>query len=116
MILLPPHTTPTKRLHTLNINAIGIGRGDPGRPPISLFNTAINVQEFRLPSKRSPPLDHFAFPNLTFFELSAAPVEEFQALQLLDFLEASPMLQSACMKIAGDILLAASFPRSSPSV
>ena len=73
-------------------------------PPLPLFNTAINVQEFRLHSKRSLPLDHFAFPNLA-FELSVTPVEELRASQLLDFLEASPMLQAVCMKIDGDIFL-----------
>ena len=92
-------------LRALNINAVGIGRGDPGRPPLPLFSNAVNLQEFRLHSKMSPPLDHFAFPNLTFFELSVAPVEEFRASQLLDFLEASPMLQAVRVKIDGDILL-----------
>ena len=56
-------------------------------------------------SKKSPPLDNFAFPNLTFFELSVMPMEELRASQLLDFLEASPRLQAVRMEIAGDILL-----------
>ena len=93
---------PLPLLHTLIINAVGIGRGDLSRPPLSLFNNVINAQEFRLHSKRSLPLDHFALPSLT-FELSVAPAEELRASQSLDFLETSPMLRAPRVKIDGDI-------------
>ena len=56
-------------------------------------------------SRYTPPLNHFVFPNLTLFELSVAQVEEFRASQLLNFLEASPTLQTVDVKIFAEILL-----------
>jgi hypothetical protein len=41
----------------------------------------------------TPPLSHFIFPNLVVFDYKVRPWEPFCALQLLDFLETSPMLQ-----------------------
>ena len=101
---------PFPLLHTLRINAVD--EWDEMTPPsLPLFTGAINLKEFVLQSERSPFLHHFIFPNLTTFELSACPVEEdFRASQLLDFLEASPMLQTVHMKIMGDISLEG-FPR-----
>ena len=53
-----------------------------------------------------PFLDHFAFPNLTTFELSSTPEdEEFPVSQLLNFLEASPTLQVVRIKIEAVIFL-----------
>ena len=57
-----------------------------------LFSTAVDLKKFRLLSV-SPPLNHFVFPNLVEFHLSVEPWEDLHALRLLDFLEASPLLQ-----------------------
>ena len=90
---------PLPLLRTLNINAIqGI---DPDGP---LFNGAVDLTVFRLHSARSLSLSHFVFPNLTSFDLAIAE-ELFRGSQLLDFLEASPMLQAVRMKIIGPISL-----------
>ena len=99
---------PLPLLRTLSINATGIsisGSDVMNPPPPAFFSNAMNLQEFRLRSEGSPFLNHFAFPNLTFFELSVVPMEELRASQLLDFLEASPMLQAVRVKIDGDIFL-----------
>ena len=41
------------------------------------------------------------FPNLVSFDLQAGSPEDFSVLQLLDFLESSPILETVRMKIAG---------------
>ena len=46
----------------------------------------------------------FVFPNLVLFELSATPSADFSTSQLLDFLEASQMLQTVHIKIIARIL------------
>ena len=68
-------------------------------PSHPLFRAAVDLKEFRLHSDVSSLLSCFIFPNLTSFELSVAAVEEFRGSQLLDFLEASPMLQVVDMRI-----------------
>ena len=89
----------------------GLGTLDSMTPPsIPLFTNAPNVREFILNSERFPFLAHFVFPNLTTFNLSATPSAkfrlEYRALELLDFLEASPRLQTVSIKlIAGTINL-----------
>ena len=102
---------PLPFLRTLNINALQI---DPDGPDVTivtppsrpLFNGAVELKEFCLHSEGSPLLSHFVFPNLTSFELFVAPVEEeFRSSQLLDFLEASPMLQVVRIKIVTTISL-----------
>ena len=92
---------PLPLLHTLNINAPDVM--SPSSLP--LFSNAVNLQAFRLSPEGSQPLKLFAFPNLTSFELSMASQEEFWASHLLDFLEASPMLQVVHVKILVDIFL-----------
>ena len=72
-------------------------------PSSLLFSNAVDLREFKLSSRYSPFLNSFVFPNLTSFELSVERVEGFQASQLLDFLEASPMLRKVQMKIIADI-------------
>ena len=77
-------------------------------PSTHLFDTAVNLRVFRFHSGsgRSPPLSHFAFPNLVEFDFRMQQwAEDFHALQLLDFLEASPMLRTVCMKVIGIIWL-----------
>jgi hypothetical protein len=70
-------------------------------PSLPLFSSAVNLRDFTLHSERFPFLGHFIFPNLTRFELLVTPALEpgYRALEILNFLEASPMLQSVLMKI-----------------
>ena len=48
-------------------------------------------------------LGQFTFPKLTTLELSTPPIESLAAPDLLDFLRASPALQTVEMKITSDI-------------
>ena len=97
---------PLPLLRTLEIDEIE--EVDPFSPNriiphlIPFFSNTANLQEFRLHSPRWLPLNHFTFPNLAFFELSVL-VGGLRVPQLLDFLEASPVLQKVDMKIYGDI-------------
>ena len=131
IMLLPPHTEritdvelanthwediqmfseitsgPLPLLHALDINAVlEIDPEDSEEmtaPSHPLFTGAVDLKEFRLHSDWSPFLSHFVFPNLTSFELSVASTTywEHRSSELLDFLEASPMLRVVHMKIAG---------------
>ena len=75
-------------------------------PSLPLFSGAVNLKNFILLPEGAPFLNHFAFPNLTTFELSSTSVDEdFPASQLLNFLEASPTLQVVRIKIEADIFL-----------
>jgi hypothetical protein len=74
-------------------------------PSSPLFGNGVNLKEFFLRSEESPSLGNFRFPNLTTFELSARPEQDFHASQLLNFLEASPMLQTVDMKIIANVVL-----------
>ena len=136
---LPPHTTqigyiyfndcywgeiqrfseinsgPLPLLQILRISAvkeIHLGGPDTMTPPsLPLFRNAVNLEKLVLHSEGSPYLSHFIFPNLTTLELSGTPGEEgFRASHLLDFLEASPMLQTVHVKVIADIPVG-SFPR-----
>ena len=95
-------------LRTLLINAVKeLNPDSPSAmtsPSLPLFGNAVNLEEFSFHSEGSPSLSHFVFPSLTAFELSATQAEGFRVSQLLDFLEASPMLQKVHMKIISDIL------------
>jgi hypothetical protein len=70
-------------------------------PLLPLFSGAVDLKNF-LRSRGIPFLNHFAFPNLTTFELIAMP-KEFHASQLFDFLEASPTLRTVRIEIAVEI-------------
>ena len=74
-------------------------------PSTRFFSTAVNLKGFYFYqlSGWSPPLSHFVFPNLIEFEFSGPPKEFSSALQLLDFLEASPILRR--VHIMGDVSL-----------
>ena len=66
-----------------------------------LFGGAINVEDFYLCTHSSLRLSLFAFPNLTAFKFETrGDLERFSASLLLDFLEASPLLQVLDMTIA----------------
>ena len=90
---------PLPLLRTLKINAVDMTVS----PSLPLFSGAVNLKNFSLSSEGMPFLNHFAFPNLTTFELSTAG-EEFPISQLLNFLEALPTLQTVRMKIGAEAL------------
>ena len=98
-------------LHTSEINIARDPRSDDEPdamtpPSLLLFSNAINLERFVLCLHGSSALSHFVFPNLTAFVLSTlSQWYEFQALDLLNFLEASPMLQTVHMEIITTILL-----------
>ncbi|KAF9783878.1 hypothetical protein BJ322DRAFT_1109724 [Thelephora terrestris] len=66
-------------------------------PPI--FRSSIDLEEFVIRSGRLSLLSCFLFPNLTTFELSSGPEHELTASYLLDFLKASPTLQTVDVEI-----------------
>jgi len=92
-------------LRTLNIaRGIEPSRHDVVTPPSHpFFSGAIGLKEFSLDSRGSPFLSHFVFPSLTSFELSVDSEAKFRGSRLLDFLEASPMLQVVDVKILTDL-------------
>ncbi|KAF9783846.1 hypothetical protein BJ322DRAFT_882676 [Thelephora terrestris] len=102
---------PLPLLHTLTISTTeeqSPGDTNMMAPPSTpLFTNAVNLRAFRFSSKSewSPSFSQFFFPNLVSFDLSAAPWDEFHALQLLDFLQASPMLRRVHMDIVAHISL-----------
>ena len=80
-------------------------------PSPPLFGCAVNLKKFILRSDGAPYLNYFAFPNLTTFELSATPEDEgFPAAQLLNFLEASPVLQTVRIRIEAGVVLLGDVP------
>ena len=95
---------PLPLLHTLRMYYIRPDSSDATIPPFPLFSSAVNLQEFRLDSRCPPLLNHFVFPNLTSFELSVEQVEGFRASQILDFLEASPILEKVYIRLIADVL------------
>ena len=102
---------PYPLLHTLEISVVADSRpaGQPDLttlPSLPLFSNAINLKQFALRSQKWPLLNRFVFPNLTTFKLTVTSAwNGFHALELLNFLEASPALQTVHMKIVADILL-----------
>ena len=96
---------PLPLLRTLTINAIddgNLGEPDPSiTPSRPLFGQAVNLKEFRFQSQWGwpPSLNNFAFPRLVSFDLLTTGIDGFRATQLLDFLEASPMLRTVRIKV-----------------
>ena len=103
---------PLPLLHTLNIRVCDEFSVDPPDrmtpPSLPLFAHAVNVKTFALHTERLPFLSHFVFPNLTTFKLSATPVLalalQYHALELLDFLEASPRLQTVYIRLMAGMI------------
>ena len=98
---------PLPLLCTLDID---VARGiDPNSSDVvisplhPLFSGAVDLKKLRLHLEAPPFLSNFVFPNLTSFELWVASEEQFHGSQLLDFLEASPMLQVVDVKIVTDL-------------
>ena len=82
------------------------GRTNVVTPPsLPFFGGSTNLENFTFRSWRVSFLSHFVFPNLTTFELFSTPAEECSALCLLNFLEASPMLQTVEINISTHIIL-----------
>ena len=110
---------PLPLLRRLSINVFDeFSLDHPNRmtpPSLPLFSNAINVKDFAIRSERFPFLGHFAFPNLTTFELSTTPAltsePGYRALELLDFLEASPRLRTVSIKIVAGIIRLHDVPR-----
>ena len=101
---------PLPLLDTLEINMIHFDVFSPGNidpPSLPLFSGAVNLKKFLLHTKQESYLNHFTFPNLTTFELRAMPQhDEFPASELLDFLEATPTLETVHIAIEGGISFA----------
>ena len=74
-------------------------------PPLPLFGGAINLEEFVFGQGWDVPLNNFVFPNLTTFELYTPPRVESDASVFLNFLEASPTLQTIEVDICGAFVL-----------
>ena len=72
---------------------------------IPLFRGSINLQYLVLCLQKLSSLSHFLFPNLTTFKLFSTTAEECSATSLLDFLKASPQLQTVEMTISAKIVL-----------
>ena len=97
---------PLPLLHTLKIGVVGYDIPRPEAMNLPLFSGAVNLKEFILHPEGELLLDYFAFPNLTTFQLSATPDDgEFPVSQLLNFLEASPTLQTVLIRIGAAISL-----------
>ena len=86
---------PLPLLHTLEIDAGGLG-DDP--PTLPLFANAVDLKNLTLTMGEIPCLPHFVFPNITTLDFSTAPVT-FIVSQLLNFLESSPGLQCISLEI-----------------
>ena len=70
-------------------------------PLLPLFSGAVNLEEFVFKPKLAGLLNHFVFPNLTMFNLSAPPMDRFTAPDLFDFLKASIRLRTVELIIDG---------------
>jgi F-box-like len=105
---------PLPIMHNLRIHVTGFNPDDPeisSRPNCPLFSGAIHVRRFTLCAEGLPHLDHFPFSSLRTFQLSVTPEgtfadeREFPVRQLLDFLEATPVLEILTLEIYADISL-----------
>ena len=93
-------------LHTLTIEDDGfdIGSHSPSASTSPLFGGAVNVKNFNLYIYNSSSLSRFVFPDLTSLDLYVQEGREmFPASLLLNFFEASPLLQKIIVAIPGNI-------------
>ena len=74
-------------------------------PSLPLFRGSTNLQEFVFCSLKLSSLSYFVFPNLTMLKLLSTTAEECNASCLLNFLKASPMLETVEMMISAEIVL-----------
>jgi len=66
-----------------------------------LFKGAVDLEFFSLKVYKSPSLRHFTFPNLTTLDFSTSVIK-YPVSELLDFLEASPVLRRSRIRIEAD--------------
>lgn len=100
---------PFPLLHALTIEETGTLFTSFRIPP--LFQGALNVQKFVLHTDHASSLFHFAFPNLTILDFRTRKgFDVVSGSLLLDFLEASPLLQKVNMVIPGNISCASIHP------
>ena len=101
-------------LHTITVDITeGYDAGFDETPPsLPYFGDAVDLRMFRfhLHAMWSPLLNHFAFPRLVSFDFSVCTAGEFSISQLLDFLEASPILRTVHITIDAELSLAV-FPQ-----
>ena len=103
---LQANSGPFPFLQALTIHTDDTGRFNPITPltePYSINAVNLRVLHLYSKSRSSPSFAHFHFPNLISFKLSAEGVNAFRASHLLDFFEASPMLQTVSITIIGSI-------------
>ena len=76
-------------------------------PSLPLFSDAVDLKALRFHSAsfQSPFVLHSVFPNLVSFDLSMIKQGDFDASQLFDFLESSPMLQIVYIEVLAYIFL-----------
>ena len=94
---------PLPLLHDLKINIVDDDSEDRTPPSSPLFTGAVNLKAFSLVVEGQPCFDRFAFPTLTTFNLTVTPTEgeSFHTSQMLDFLGATPTLQTVRIVIRG---------------
>ena len=78
-------------------------------PPPPFFGGAVNLKQFTFISVKLDLLNHFIFPNLTRFKLSALQAWSINVSDLLNFLKASPELRTVEITLDGSIA-----PESAP--
>ena len=97
---------PLPLLCTLVVTPLEYAQSSAVTPPsLPFFGGAVNLRRFVFNSKKLNLLNHFVFPNLTTFELSAQQAWTSNASDLFHFLKASPMLRTLEMTIDGRITL-----------
>ena len=95
---------PLLRTLTIQIDESGglyVRPNTPDAPLPLLFSGAVNLETFVFEPESAGSLDPFVFPNLTTFKLSTPPLKYFKASDLLDFLDASPMLRTVDVRVRG---------------
>ena len=98
---------PLPLLHTLIVAPASVDLPDnTDRTPLPpLFRTAVNLKvlHVQLDMVSPPPLSLFAFPKIVSFKFSTKPLQGFPVIQLLDFLEGSPMLRTVDISIYSEL-------------
>ena len=74
-------------------------------PSLPIFRGSTDLEQFVFHSPRLSHLSHFIFLKLTTFKLVSHPGDEHSASYLLEFLKASPMLQTVKVNISATVTL-----------
>ena len=93
------YSGPLPLLDTLDISTFGFhdAFNQTIFPSHPFFGGAVNLKSFVLDSEETY-LNRFVFPNLVTFEVSASPIGGFNVSDFLNFLKASPTLQTVKVK------------------